>query len=357
MSVEISAGKLRGLRRLSDSNGRFKMMAVDQRGSLKRMLEPILDKEDSSDVEYGHVSKVKQIITKNLASYSTATLMDPTFGYPYSISYFPKEVGMLIAYEETGSIKAGKNCKERASHQVAGWSVEKALKAGADAIKLLLYYHPDGSEDVCVHQQDFLKFVGHQCERYDRPLLLEPMSYALELEEKKSPEFAKKKPDLVIRTVEEFTKPEYKVDVLKLEFPAELKYTKEFEDSSFYAGSTVYDLSEVRDFCKKLDETATNPWVILSAGVDIEEFIEDVRYAVEAGASGFLCGRAIWKDCVEYYPDIDKMEEFIQEECVQNFKNANEVAEDALPWFEHKKFGGWDNIKLAKQSPTWCEDY
>jgi tagatose 1,6-diphosphate aldolase len=313
--------------------------------------------KEPSDVEYEHVSKVKQIITKNLSPYSTATLMDPTFGYPYSINYLPKEVGMLIAYEETGSIPSGENGKERASHQVAVWSVEKAVKAGVDAIKLLVYYHPDASEKVCVHQQDFVKFVGNQCERYDRPFLLELVSYAIEEESNKTPEFAKKKPELVIRSAQEFSKPEYKVDVLKLEFPGELKYTKEFEDSSFYAGSTVYDLNEIKGYCQKLNDIAQLPWVILSAGVDIEEFIEDVRYAVEAGASGFLCGRAIWKDCVQYYPDIEKMEEFIQDQCVQNFKNSNEVAENAIPWFEHKKFGSWNNIQVAKLSPTWCEDY
>jgi tagatose 1,6-diphosphate aldolase len=182
------------------------------------------------------------------------------------------------------------------------------------------------------------------------------VSYALE-GTTKSVAFAKQKPDLVIRSVEAFTDTSYKVDILKLEFPADLKYTADYQDSSFYAGDSAYGLAQVKEICQKLDEVSTLPWVILSAGVDIEEFIENVHLATEAGASGFLCGRAIWKDAVQYYPDTNAVKQFLDNEATTNFKNANATAENALPWFEHRQFGGAQNVRIAKQTATWHQDY
>ena len=354
-SNEISGGKLRGITKLADSNGRFKMMAIDQRGSMKHALAEALSKTDDT-VTYEEIAEVKTSITRVLAPYATAVLTDPTYGYPYSIMEIPRDVSLLLAFEESGYVTEGVGENERASKPIENWSVEKAQRAGADAIKLLIYYNPDASEPACKHQQDFVRYVGEACEKHDLPFLLEIVSYALE-GTTKSVDFAKQKPDLTFRGVAEFSKPKYRVDILKLEFPADLKYTDEYRTRSFYAGESAYELSEVRDFCKQLDATSALPWVILSAGVDIEEFIEDVKLATEAGASGFLCGRAIWKDAVPLYPDTDEVVKFLESEATENFKNANIAAENALPWFEHRKFGGKENVGLAKQSPTWYRDY
>ena len=80
------------------------------------------------------------------------------------------------------------------------------------------------------------------------------------------------------------------------------------------------------------------PWVILSAGVGIEEFLLQVGLATEAGASGFLCGRAIWKDAVPLYPDVARMEEWLRSGGAYNFARANAYAHRAHPWFAHRRF-------------------
>ena len=351
----ISSGKLRGLMKLADASGRFKMMAIDQRGSMVTKLAEVLDIE-KTDVKYADVASLKTLITRILAPNATAVLTDPIYGHPYSVTEIPRDVALLLAYEESGYVSEGVSENERLSNPIDNWTIEKAQRAGADAIKLLAYYHPDASQVTLKHQQNFVRHVGDECEKQDLPFLLELVSYALE-GTTKSVEFAKQKPDLVIRSVEEFTDPSYKVDILKLEFPADLKYTSDYKDSAFYEGESAYDLSEVRDICQKLDETSTLPWVILSAGVDIEEFIENVQLATAAGASGFLCGRAIWKNAVQFYPDNAAVTQFLENEATTNFHNANAAAENALPWFEHRHFGGVESIQLAKQSENWHQEY
>lgn len=99
--VSISAGKMRGLKMLADDTGRFRMMAIDQRGSLKRMLAKVLSKK-ADEIRYEDLAEFKKIVIKTLASYSSATLTDPVYGYPNAIKYFPRGVGLLLCDEETG---------------------------------------------------------------------------------------------------------------------------------------------------------------------------------------------------------------------------------------------------------------
>ncbi len=352
---EISAGKLRGLMRLADEAGRFKMLAIDQRGSLIESLARSSGKP-REQVTFEEIARVKNVVTKTLAPMATAVLTDPIYGYPYSIADIPGHVGLLLAYEETGYELVGRS---RYTKLIEGWSAWKARAAGADAVKLLLYYHPDADEKARQHQQDLVRRVGQECAELDIPFLLETVGYALDGGSTNTPDYARQKPQIVIRSAREFSKPEYQVDVLKLEFPANLKYCREFQSAPFGRkdAEPVYTLEEVKAYCRELNEAAGVPWVILSAGVDIEEFIENTRLAVEAGANGFLCGRAIWKEAVALYPDETKLAQALQTRARENFRQLNEIVERATPWFEHHRFGGRSHIRLQHQGEDWYRRY
>ena len=339
MDAQVSEGKWRRLRSLADEEGRFKMMAIDQRGSMSDAIARATNRSPEQ-VSGEELAAAKEVITRVLAPYATAVLTDPIYGHPHSFQSMPRGVGLLLAHEETGYERSGLTGKERKTKLIEGWSVEKAQHAGADAVKLLLYYHPDASEDVRRHQQDLVQRLGEECEHARMPFLLELVSYALEEGSTNTDEFARRKPDLVIRSAREFSGSKYRVDVLKLEFPADLKRTKEFCGGAFdgQERQAVYQLPDVRESCRQLNEAAGMPWVILSAGVGINEFLVQVELATEAGASGFLCGRAIWKDAVPLYPDIARMEEWLQSEGAYNFVRANAYAHRARPWFGHRRF-------------------
>jgi len=356
--VELSAGKLRNLTKLADENGRFKMMAIDQRGSLERLLSKVLNC-DPKEVPYEAMARTKEVITRVLSPHATAVLTDPLFGYPYSVSHFPRDCALLLCSEATGYDKAGPEGRERKSRLEEGWSVAKARRAGADAIKLLVYYTPEASDDTREHQHRLVCDLGEECARYDLPFLLELVSYPIYEPGPDTPEFARKKPKLVEESAREFSRPVYRVDILKLEFPAELKYCYEFSRKAFDSRERepVYDLKEVEGFCKAVDEASRLPWVILSAGVDIEEFLKNVELATTAGASGFLCGRAIWKDVVSLYPDIAAMEAYLHTEGVYNFLRANAACERAVPWFNRHPFTGRDSVRLAGQTADWYKEY
>jgi tagatose 1,6-diphosphate aldolase len=356
MSVTLTPGKWTGLKTLADKHGCFRMMAIDQRGSMEKALGKAL-KKDAKQVAYEEMSLIKQVITRVLCTLSTATLTDPIFGLPDSLPVIPRDVGFLLALEATGYQEAGDG-KERRTTLLEKWSVEKIKRSGATAVKLLVYFHPDTSKETLAHQYGIVRQVGAECAKHDILFLLELVGYPLKGMAQDSTDFAKEKPTIVIRSAKEFSKPEYGVDILKLEFPAELKYTKEFAGKFDKKERTpAYTLKEVEGFCKQVDEACLVPWVILSAGVDIDEFVENVKLAKAAGASGFLCGRAIWKEAVNCMPDVKAVEQFLETTGVANFRKCHEALKGARPWHEHKKFGGLKNVAVAQRGPNWHREY
>ncbi|MBI4280351.1 MAG: tagatose 1,6-diphosphate aldolase [Armatimonadetes bacterium] len=352
--MELSAGKLINLARLADGAGRFFMLAVDQRGSLRQMLARAAGRPPA-EVSGADMAAVKARLTRVLAPHATAVLTDPIYGFPYSATLVPGHVGLLLAVEEAYDEQEGSG--ERRTRLLDGWSVQKVKRAGGNAVKLILYYHPDASAQTRRHQQEVARSAGDACAAEDLPYLLEVVIYPLGGQKADDPDYARARPDLTLRTVQEFSRHEYRVDLLKLEFPADLRYTREFSGGAFDGRTRppVYDLSAVRVACRHLDEAAAAPWVVLSAGVGIAEFLVQAEIACAAGASGFLCGRAIWQDALGAYPDMAEVEARLAADGVHNLERSKAAAGRAVAWHTHRRFEG--QIELAGAGLDWYRRY
>ncbi len=138
--------------------------------------------------------------------------------------------------------------------------------------------------------------------------------------------------------MEEFTKPQYKVDVLKVEVPINAEFV---EGSSVYKGEKAHSMSEALDLFRKAAAVATKPFIYLSAGVGNAQFVESLRMATEAGTdySGVLCGRATWKDGMPIYATkgLAALEDFLSTKGVENINAVNAALNGATPWY--KKLG------------------
>lgn len=354
----LSSGKLVNMLRLVDAGGRFKMLAVDQRDSLRHTLGRAIGRQPA-EITYEDLATTKALITEVLSPVSTATLVDPVYGFPRAVTLVPADTGILVAAEETGYERAGTSGRERKSRLIDGWSVAKAKRAGANAVKLLIYYNPEASDEVRTHQQRLVRRVGEDCLRADIPFLLECVTYPIEEPAADTAEFARRRPQHTVESAREFSRDDYHVDILKLEFPGDLKYARQFHGGALDGKErpAIYDVDDLRDFCRQVNEAARRPWVILSGGVDIAEFLVDLELAIDAGASGFLCGRAIWKDAVPKYPDVAAMRAFLTTEGRSNFARANTIAERAHPWFSHAPFEGHAPVPLALGDEEWYRRY
>jgi tagatose 1,6-diphosphate aldolase len=269
--------------------------------------------------------------------------MDPEYGLPALKDKDPS-AGVLLAYEKTGYDASQPG---RLPDLLDEWSVRRLVEAGANAIKILLYYNAADDTHINTIKHAFIERVGAECIAYDIPFFLEPLAYNDALGDEKGPEFAKHKPELVMKYMEEFAKPKYGVDVLKVEVPVNMTYV---EGTQAFGGTRVYSRDEAMRLFREAASASTKPFIYLSAGVTDAVFRETLQLANEADVnySGVLCGRATWQDGIPVYAKEGRaaLEAWLEDRGVQNLNALNEViAQGAKPWWTI--YGGKDNIEVV----------
>ncbi|MEJ2287039.1 MAG: tagatose 1,6-diphosphate aldolase [Deinococcales bacterium] len=338
MSEAVSAGKLRGLMTLADDDGVFRMVAVDQRPPLFAALTRH-DGRDPGKLDFEEVARAKGLLTRVLAPEAGAILIDPVWTHATALQHVPGTTGLISTLEDYGFDEAG---GERRSRRIEGWDVAAVKRSGASGVKLLAWYRPDASDATCAHQEALVQAVGEACRASDIPFVLELLVYPLPGEDATSTAYQEARPERVIESVRRFADPRFGVDVYKLEFPADLKYCRGYHGGAFDGRERppLFTLDDVRAILTRLDEATPAPWVLLSAGVGPAEFEVDLELAFEAGASGFLAGRAVWLRAFDAYPDVAEVERRLRTAALPYLRAISARASAALPWTAHRRFAG-----------------
>jgi tagatose 1,6-diphosphate aldolase len=327
--MSLSEGKVRHMTALSNKNGVIAAAAMDQRGSLQKAIaagKGIPTEKVTTEM----MSEFKVAVSKILTPHASAILLDPEFGLPAAKAR-SSNAGLLLAYEETGydNTKPG-----RLPDLLPHVSAKRILDWGADAVKILIYYSPFEDAQLNDIKHAFIERVGAECETNQIPFFLEFVGYDPKGGDEKGLEYAKQKPQVVTKSMEEFSKPQYKVDVLKVEVPINANFV---EGSSVYKGQKAYTRKEALDHFRRAAETAKKPFIYLSAGVGNAQFVEELSMAAEAGTgySGVLCGRATWKDGMPIYAKqgVKALEDWLSTEGVKNINAVNAAITTAKPWY------------------------
>jgi len=337
--VRMTRGKFEGINAVADEKGVIAAAAMDQRGSLKKAIA----KAKGSEVSDAELSEFKAIVTEVLTPHASAILMDPEYGLE-AIKRRAKNAGVLLAYEKTGY---DVTVKGRLPDLLPEWSVKRLVDAGADAIKILLYYDPDDAAEINTIKHAFIERIGAECRANDVPFFLEPICYSDEIGDDKSIEFARAKPDKVTKYMHEFSKPEYGVDVLKVEVPVNVRYVE--GSKANHDSQVAYSREEAQEHFRAAAAVAQVPFIYLSAGVTDEIFRETLELAAEAGTpfAGVLCGRATWQDAIPEYGKggSEALHAWLNNRGVENIEALNQVlAKGAKPWWDF--YGGKDNIEI-----------
>ena len=326
--MKVTAGKQKGMSAVANARGVIAAAAMDQRGSLKSAIAK--DKAiDKSAVTPEMMSEFKEAVTRILTPYASAILLDPEYGLK-AAKERAKTAGLLLAYENSGydNTRPG-----RLPDLLDHWSVRRLVAAGADCVKILLYYTPFDSSDINETKHAWVERIGAECTAADVPFFLEFVGYE-EKGDEKGIEFAKKKPEIVAKSMAEFSKPQYGVDVLKVEVPVNMAFVA---GTRACKGESAYTRDQAKDYFRKAAADAKKPFIYLSAGVSNDVFSETLELAAEAGTnfSGVLCGRATWKDGMPIYAKqgLKALEDWLSSEGVKNIKNVNDRLGAAKPWF------------------------
>jgi tagatose 1,6-diphosphate aldolase len=333
----LTPGKLAGLKAVSNHRGVIAAAAMDQRGSLQKSIA-----NDRGAAADGHdLEEFKLLVTEVLTQHASAILLDPEYGLPAAKHRNGK--GLLLAYEKTGY---DSNTPGRLPDLLDLWSVRRLKEAGADCIKILLYYTPFEKSEVNDLKQAWIERIGDECLAHDIPFFLEFVGYDVSGVGEKSLAYAKLKPSVVSGCMAEFGKARYNVDVLKVEVPIEMHYV---EGTKAFKGEKAYTRAEALQHFRDAEAMTHKPFIYLSAGVTNPIFIETLELAAESGTkfNGVLCGRATWFDGIEIYAKqgSDAFRKWLDTEGVINIENVNKALEHASPWY--LKYGATSLAELG----------
>ena len=345
-TVTITEGKYKGLMAVSDKRGVIRAAAMDQRGSLQKSIAKAKN-VDPSQITPEMMSEFKVAVSKVLTPHATAILLDPEFGLK-AVKARAKNAGVLLAYEQTGY---DQTTPGRVPTLIPYYSVSRLIEDDGDCVKILLYYTPDEDAHVNEIKKAFVRRIGAECAHYDVPYFLEFVGYEAKGGDEKTAEYAKKKAWIVQKSMEEFSTPEYLVDMLKVEIPVNMQFVDGAR--SFKQGNTpAYTRKEAIKLLQGTAKVAKKPFIYLSAGVSDDEFRDGLELAAEAATpfSGVLCGRATWKDGIPVYANEGgkALEAWLRTRGVQNITALNKVLDGtAQSWLDF--YGGKKFVKVAKK--------
>ena len=328
--MKVSPGKLAHLAKLSTPAGIIAAAAMDQRGSLQKSLAKAKGVSDK-DITFEMMSDFKTAVVKVLTPHASAILLDTEFGL-LAAAARSANAGLLLAYEKTGY---DNTIEGRLPDLLPELSAKRIQDHGANAVKVLIYYTPFEKPVINDHKHAFIERIGSECEDLQIPFFLEFVGYDPKGGDEKGFEYAKIKPQVVIGSMKEFTKPQYKVDVLKVEVPVNAEFV---EGSSVYKGQAAYTRPEAMALYRQAADESTKPFIYLSAGVSNDQFTESLRMAAEAGTafSGVLCGRATWKEGIPVFAKSGQkaLEDWLSTEGVKNINAVNACLTAAKPLAE-----------------------
>ena len=243
-------------------NGRFAVLAIDHRDSLRAVLAP----NDPDSVTSEAIVDLKRDLVAGLAEQATGVMLEPEYSIPQLLDgTLPPGVGFTAALETQGYMA---DPEASPVALLEGWSVQAAADCGAAAAKLLVLYRPDRPHAIA--QEEAATEILAECRSVGIPLLVEPLFYALD-----DPAV---RPQIVFDTVDRFAPMGF--DVLKLPFPVDADHEP---DRSRWAAA-----------CAEISARCDMPWTLLSGGGTFENYYAQLDVAMASGCAGFTVGRALW---------------------------------------------------------------
>ncbi len=254
---------------LTTDKGLFSILAIDHGQSLLSLL----GNDDESD--HGPMREAKIAVLELLARRCTAVLVDvPLTGSIGTLWHPPEGVGLIVGLDEFDYDDVECPPPNVPSREL----LRELRQAGANAAKVVLYYHPNASDAAA--RLEAASQVAEQCHVEGLPLLIEPLPLPVAGLGDGAAWPAAEIAEQVAKTG---------ADILKL--PLTL-------------GPQTAALAS--DITKA---AAGTPWILLSSGAPYSDFLETLRVALLGGAAGFAAGRSIWGDLVVDVTDDDARRE------------------------------------------------
>jgi sulfofructosephosphate aldolase len=274
----FTTAEKRALDQLSTPGGRLAVLAADQRTKL------VAARGDAGlGAGLSELQAFKLDLLRALAADVPAVLLDPEIGLPCAIDgrALPGRTGLIVSLERSGAVRTADGL--RAAELLPDVGASGVRRLGGSAAKLLVRLRAD-RENADGANGRLIRAAADDCAAGHLLLVVEVLTYRLD-DEDESP-FRRRRADLITAGAQ--LAEACGAGYLKLEYPG--------------SGRA----------CAALTSALRAPWALLSAGVDHDTFVAQLRGALAAGAAGFIAGRSIWKESITM--DADGRRSFLDGE-------------------------------------------
>ena len=266
-------------------NKKFFALAIDQGTSLKEIINQ--KKNNFKDEDYFFFKKnIIEILGSNLS----AVLFDFET-YEKHEKFKNLNIPKIIAYEDDAY---NIDNVERITKLPTNKSIDKTID-DFKAIKFFMYYNPDSPQEINNKKNILIKKIGKMCLNLNKPFLFEPLLYNDPLTKKSNEEYNKKKHEYIKYFYSEFSKPDYNVSIIKIEFP--------FNESILDDYNNVNTINYCEEILLNTFGKTMKPFVFLSAGMKFSNFYKSMSISMKLNINclGFLCGRSLWQDSIDIF--------------------------------------------------------
>jgi sulfofructosephosphate aldolase len=264
----FTTAEQRALDQLTTVGGHLGVLAADQRTKLVAAREGA-----GLSADMAVLREFKLDLVRALAADAPAVLLDPEIALPHVLdeSAFPGRTGLLVSLERSGAVRTPDGL--RRAELLPDVGAAGVRRVGGTGAKLLVRLRAD-REDADGHNAGVIRAAAADCAAHELLLVVEVLVYRRDDEDEST--FQAGRPQLIrdAARLAEACGARY----LKLEYPG--------------SGGA----------CAALTSALDAPWALLSAGVDHDTFVAQLREALAGGASGFIAGRSIWKESVTMDP-------------------------------------------------------
>ncbi|RVX41749.1 sulfofructosephosphate aldolase [Nonomuraea polychroma] len=288
---------------LARPSGGFAMVAMDQRESLRQMFAAATGERVSD----GTLTAFKLAVAREVGPHASGFLIDQDYGFSRVAAERLIPGGLIVAVDSLQQTPDGPVEDTSIDERV---HLAAARRAGAVAAKLLLIWRDDE------HRQRRLDIAAEFVRRCAAAGLLSVL------------EGVAKPPAGHTASGAVFDGP-----AAIREAAAELAGLRpSLYKAQVPLGGAAPEERLIEE-CARLDEVIPVPWVVLSQGVERDDFPAAVRAACRAGASGMLAGRAIWSDLVGIDVSSHDLAAALRARAVPRLQRLAEIVDEhARPW-------------------------
>jgi sulfofructosephosphate aldolase len=241
---------------LARESGTFLMVAMDQRESLRTMLD-----QHHDDAGEARMVRFKLAVARELGPYASGFLIDRHYAYDEIVrdQLLPPTCGLILAADALEQPRGGIVEETELDDGVAEMIAPEVV-----ALKLLVIWRDDTKRASRV---DTARRFVELARSHGLLSVLEPVV--------RGPEGFDREGAIVEAAAELAA---VGCDLYKCEVPTH--------------GAGEQD--EITEWSRRIDAAVPCPWVVLSQGVEPSRYPAAVEAACKGGASGMLAGRAVW---------------------------------------------------------------